>query len=56
MRSGTTEPGRSEDLWAQVAATQAGGRTQRRNSPAAGGVVDGRSQRGTRAGAWQGWP
>jgi hypothetical protein len=29
--TGTTEPGRSEDLWAQVAMTRAGSRTQRRH-------------------------
>ena len=33
-----------------------GGRTQRRISSAAGVVVYGQSKRGTRAGAWRGWP
>ena len=41
MMAGTTEPGPSEDLWAQVATTQLGGRTQWRSSPAADVVVYG---------------
>ena len=32
------------------------GRTQGRSSSAAGVVVYGRSKRGIRTGAWQGWP
>ena len=51
MTCGTTQPGRSEDLWAKVAATQPWG-PHAVADPSTGGVaVEGRSKLGTRAGA-----
>lgn len=46
--------GAGEDLWAQAAAMQGVSRTQRRQIPASGMIVWGRSKRGSRAGAWRG--
>ena len=47
MMCGTTQPGRSEDLWAQVAATQPWGPHAVAGILAAGVAVEGRSKRGS---------
>jgi len=56
--AGTTQPGRSEGLWAQVAMLQpAVSHTEVKHQPARG-IVEGRSKRSVRLGVWRdrSWP
>ena len=54
--AGTTQPGRSEDLWAQVAMVQPTSPHTAAEDQPVGGIVEGRSKRSIRSGAWLGRP
>ena len=54
--AGTTQPGQSEDLWAQVAMVQPTFPHTVADDQSVGGVVEGRSKRSIRSGAWRGQP
>ena len=50
--AGTTQPGRSEGLRAQVAMLQPMAPHAEAEYPSVGGIVEGRSKRGIRSGVW----
>ena len=56
LMAGTTQPGRSEDLWAQGAMVQPTSPHTVAEDQSVGGIVEGRSKRSIRPGAWLGRP
>ena len=52
--AGTTQPGRSEDLWAQVAMVQPTSPHTVAEDQSVGGIVEGRSKRSIRPGGMAG--